>query len=238
MFKGVLKELFPLTTFCLCDFFFLWDSTTLGRICMKLVIVMGITWIADIISWAHSIWFGSTHFLWIITDLINALQGVFIFIVIGCQPQVNIRFWICLSQSLQLRHSHIVSVVKHFIERMSCTHFLFTVMHRFRMRLSRCGDQRICSIVVVTGMTIVNPIQTHPKWHRLQITHSPHRIQSFRLKQPVKHHHHNVHTTVVTFLVNRAFCTLRTTKYHFRFFIFPLILFTHFILFSNCCLSV
>lgn len=68
----------------------LFVSTTLGRICIKLVIVMGITWIADILSWAHGIWFGSTHFIWIITDLINALQGVFIFIVIGCQPQVNI----------------------------------------------------------------------------------------------------------------------------------------------------
>lgn len=99
----------------ICCFFRLWkhsrcsvhspiaNSTTLGRICIKLVIVMGITWIADIISWAHSIWFGSQHFIWIITDLINALQGVFIFIVIGCQPQVNIHhlIWFC---SWALKH--------------------------------------------------------------------------------------------------------------------------------------
>lgn len=61
--------------------------TTLGRICIKLVIVMGVTWIADFVSWAHSVWYGDFG-IWIVTDLINALQGVFIFFVIGCQPQV------------------------------------------------------------------------------------------------------------------------------------------------------
>lgn len=65
------------------------NSAALGRICIKLVIVMGITWIADVLSFAHGVWFGETHYIWIFTDLINALQGVFIFIVIGCQPQVN-----------------------------------------------------------------------------------------------------------------------------------------------------
>lgn len=51
---------------------------------MKLVIVMGVTWVADVVSWAV----GGPRYLWIIFDLINALQGVFIFIVVGCQPQV------------------------------------------------------------------------------------------------------------------------------------------------------
>ena len=58
----------------------------LGRVCMKLVIVMGVTWIADVVSWA----IGGPHYVWYVTDIINALQGVFIFIVVGCQPQVNL----------------------------------------------------------------------------------------------------------------------------------------------------
>lgn len=61
---------------------------------MKLVIVMGVTWLFDLISWAHSAWFGGSYVIWIVTDLINTLQGVFIFIVIGCQPQVRNRYYI------------------------------------------------------------------------------------------------------------------------------------------------
>lgn len=56
----------------------------LGRVCMKLVVVMGVTWIMDVISWAV----GGPQEVWYLSDLINCLQGVFIFIVIGCQPQV------------------------------------------------------------------------------------------------------------------------------------------------------
>lgn len=56
---------------------------------MKLVVVMGITWITDVISWVHVTFYGDRHAFWIVPDLINALHGVFIFIVVGCQPQVN-----------------------------------------------------------------------------------------------------------------------------------------------------
>lgn len=52
---------------------------------MKLVVVMGVTWVADVASWV----FGGPDYIWLVTDLINALQGVFIFIVVGCQPQVS-----------------------------------------------------------------------------------------------------------------------------------------------------
>lgn len=62
------------------------ERAALGRVCMKLVIVMGITWIADVLSWAIG---GSRH-IWYITDIINALQGVFIFIVVASQPQVRL----------------------------------------------------------------------------------------------------------------------------------------------------
>lgn len=60
------------------------EKSALGRVCLKLVVVMGVTWIWDIISWLV----GGPHDAWLLTDLINALQGVFIFIVVGCQPQV------------------------------------------------------------------------------------------------------------------------------------------------------
>lgn len=55
---------------------------------MKLVVVMGVTWIADVVSWAV----GGPSYLWYMTDLINALQGVLIFIVVGCQPQVKMTY--------------------------------------------------------------------------------------------------------------------------------------------------
>lgn len=57
----------------------------LGRVCVKLVIVMGVTWICDVLSWAVG---GPQHF-WYVSDIINSLQGLFIFIVVGCQPQVR-----------------------------------------------------------------------------------------------------------------------------------------------------
>nr|AJA06111.1 G-protein coupled receptor Mth-like protein 1 [Dastarcus helophoroides] len=60
------------------------ERAALGRVCMKLVVVMGVTWIFDIISWA----IGGPQELWYFSDFLNSLQGVFIFIVIGCQPQV------------------------------------------------------------------------------------------------------------------------------------------------------
>lgn len=78
----------------------------LGRVCMKLVVVMGITWIADVLSWAHNVWIsqgntndvknidiysvshGVRYYFFYIMDSINALQGVLIFFVVASQPQV------------------------------------------------------------------------------------------------------------------------------------------------------
>lgn len=53
--------------------------------CLKLVIVMGVTWIVDVLSWA----IGGPHYIWYFSDIVNSLQGLFIFIVVGCQPQVS-----------------------------------------------------------------------------------------------------------------------------------------------------
>nr|CAD7405763.1 unnamed protein product [Timema poppensis] len=60
------------------------ERAALGRVCVKLVIMMGLTWVLDIISWAV----GGPSYLWYLPDLLNTLQGVFIFIVVGCHPQV------------------------------------------------------------------------------------------------------------------------------------------------------
>lgn len=57
----------------------------LGRVCIKLVVVMGVTWIVDVVSWAV----GGPHYFWYFSDIVNSLQGLFIFIVVGCQPQVR-----------------------------------------------------------------------------------------------------------------------------------------------------
>ncbi|KAJ0180204.1 hypothetical protein K1T71_003608 [Dendrolimus kikuchii] len=48
----------------------------------ELVVVMGVTWGADVVSWAA----GGPDYVWYATDLLNALQGVLIFLVVGCQP--------------------------------------------------------------------------------------------------------------------------------------------------------
>ncbi|KAL1450488.1 hypothetical protein WDU94_002852 [Cyamophila willieti] len=68
------------------------ERAMLGRVCLKLVIVMGITWVADILSWA----IGGPAYMWYFTDIINTLQGLLIFIVVGCQPQViaALRRWL------------------------------------------------------------------------------------------------------------------------------------------------
>ncbi|OWR52116.1 hypothetical protein KGM_204753 [Danaus plexippus plexippus] len=58
------------------------ERAALGRVCAKLVVVMGVTWGADVVSWAA----GGPEYVWYATDLLNALQGVFIFLVVGCQP--------------------------------------------------------------------------------------------------------------------------------------------------------
>uniref|UniRef100_A0A1I8MRA8 G-protein coupled receptors family 2 profile 2 domain-containing protein n=1 Tax=Musca domestica TaxID=7370 RepID=A0A1I8MRA8_MUSDO len=60
------------------------EKTALGKVCLKLVVVMGVTWFADVLVW---IIFGAAGDN-VVIDFINAIQGVFIFLVVGCQPQV------------------------------------------------------------------------------------------------------------------------------------------------------
>lgn len=69
---------------------------------MKLVIIMGVTWVADVFSWAHSVYEKNSstpiirhdvhYYFWYTMDAINALQGVLIFVVVASQPQVYIHW--------------------------------------------------------------------------------------------------------------------------------------------------
>ena len=53
--------------------------------------LMGLPWLTEIISWVFddkdSIW----HYFWYITDIINVLRGIFIFIMICCKKRVWIK---------------------------------------------------------------------------------------------------------------------------------------------------
>lgn len=53
---------------------------------LKLFIVMGVNWLAEIISW--SIGTQASEFLWYVTDIGNALQGVLIFFIFVCKKRV------------------------------------------------------------------------------------------------------------------------------------------------------
>ncbi|KAF0761761.1 G-protein coupled receptor Mth2-like, partial [Aphis craccivora] len=54
---------------------------------LKLFIVMGVNWLAEIISWASGS--DGSEFLWYVTDIGNSLQGVLIFLIFFC-PQFQL----------------------------------------------------------------------------------------------------------------------------------------------------
>ncbi|GAB6030803.1 hypothetical protein CHUAL_007650 [Chamberlinius hualienensis] len=58
-------------------------SRRLLRVCVKLFVVMGIFWFAEVISWHFS--YETDEAVWYVTDLINALQGLAIFLVYVCK---------------------------------------------------------------------------------------------------------------------------------------------------------
>ncbi|KAK6640696.1 hypothetical protein RUM44_012393 [Polyplax serrata] len=54
---------------------------------MKLLLLMGLPWIAELISWMV----GGPSYYWYLTDIINLLRAVFIFAVFCCKKQVIIE---------------------------------------------------------------------------------------------------------------------------------------------------
>lgn len=63
---------------------------------MKLFLVMGINWAAELISFI--VGEGVPHYLWYVTDLTNTLQGVFIFIIFVWKRRVRrlVRDRLCM----------------------------------------------------------------------------------------------------------------------------------------------
>jgi len=56
---------------------------------LKLFVVMGVNWLAEIVSWALRS-DDSTFNVWFVTDIGNSLQGVFIFLIFVCKKRVLI----------------------------------------------------------------------------------------------------------------------------------------------------
>lgn len=54
------------------------------RVIFSLFILMGVFWIMEVVSFAA----GGSAYIWIPTDILNILTGVFIFIIFVCKPNV------------------------------------------------------------------------------------------------------------------------------------------------------
>nr|CAD7429779.1 unnamed protein product [Timema monikensis] len=93
----------PVAVLLFCNLvFFLWTTCRLWKECndvsvrhlrsmrfkcmlyMKLFLVMGVTWIFEVLSFAieNGSWY------WIVTDILNSLQGVIIFFLVVCRKRV------------------------------------------------------------------------------------------------------------------------------------------------------
>uniref|UniRef100_A0A8D8XZM5 Probable G-protein coupled receptor Mth-like 1 n=1 Tax=Cacopsylla melanoneura TaxID=428564 RepID=A0A8D8XZM5_9HEMI len=59
------------------------DQTRLATF-LKLFLLMGVTWSFELLSWS----LGGPRYLWYLTDLLNVLRGVFIFIILCCKRHV------------------------------------------------------------------------------------------------------------------------------------------------------
>lgn len=159
-------------------------SAALGRVCMKLVIVMGVTWTADVLSWIAEVlnWGNDGDYFWYATDLINALQGVLIFIVVGCQPQVN--WTISLIQNVFFRAN------SSYFRCTELNPFLIYFFVRFRVPWNDCGAPKM--VDAHWTQHTVNTIRVHRmvchRWAtQWPITHSTIRpARKFQWKRFVK----------------------------------------------------
>lgn len=65
-------------------FFFLFLVPYRFRVIFSLFILMGVSWMMEVISFAV----GGSAYIWIPTDILNILTGVFIFVIFVCKPNV------------------------------------------------------------------------------------------------------------------------------------------------------
>ncbi|XP_046824915.1 G-protein coupled receptor Mth2-like isoform X1 [Vespa crabro] len=62
------------------------DNKQWFNLYLKLFIVMGITWSTEIIS---TLWKESDNYIWYVTDVVNTLQGLIIFITLVCKEKIK-----------------------------------------------------------------------------------------------------------------------------------------------------
>lgn len=55
---------------------------------LKLFIVMGVNWLAEILSWGLGLDGSNGSFIWYMADIGNSLQGVLIFLIFVCKKRV------------------------------------------------------------------------------------------------------------------------------------------------------
>lgn len=59
------------------------------RMCLCLFCVMGINWVMEVVSWFA----GGPEYIWYVTDVINTLQGIIIFIIFVLEPRIRSCVW-------------------------------------------------------------------------------------------------------------------------------------------------
>lgn len=59
------------------------------RMCVCLFCVMGINWVMEVLSWFA----GGPDYIWYVTDVINTMQGLIIFLIFVLEPRVRTCVW-------------------------------------------------------------------------------------------------------------------------------------------------
>ena len=54
------------------------------RIILCLFVLMGVSWVMEIVSF----WVGGSAYIWIPTDILNILTGVFVFVIFVCKRRI------------------------------------------------------------------------------------------------------------------------------------------------------
>uniref|UniRef100_T1IM95 G-protein coupled receptors family 2 profile 2 domain-containing protein n=1 Tax=Strigamia maritima TaxID=126957 RepID=T1IM95_STRMM len=60
------------------------------RMYMKLLLVTGVCWVLQVLEWA-TVPFHPKQSYWIVPDLLNALQGLILFLIYNCSGEVRVR---------------------------------------------------------------------------------------------------------------------------------------------------
>uniref|UniRef100_T1ILB0 G-protein coupled receptors family 2 profile 2 domain-containing protein n=1 Tax=Strigamia maritima TaxID=126957 RepID=T1ILB0_STRMM len=84
------------------------------RMYIKLVLVTGVCWIIQIIEWI-TIPFKPQANYWIASDLLNALQGLILFIIYNCNGDNSFQHCFLLADVADSSQSQLLWIVSHFV---------------------------------------------------------------------------------------------------------------------------